>query len=71
MVSGLSSGDGYSWMNPLSVLSASLVLVLLKEKKLMILDVPKQMTDSLSLIDCANDFVGSSEKRLSVFGKFC
>ena len=71
MVSGLSSGDGYSWMNPLSVLSASLVLVLLKEKKLMILHVPKQMTDSLSLIDCANDFVGSSEKRLSVFGKFC
>ena len=38
---------------------------------LMILQVHKEMTDSLNLVDCANDFVGSSEHRLSVFGKFC
>ena len=38
---------------------------------LMILHVHKEMTDSLNLVDCANDFVGSSEHCLSVFGKFC
>ena len=35
-----------------------------KEKKLMILHVHKETTDSLNLVDCANDFVGSSEHRL-------
>ena len=38
---------------------------------LMILNVHKEMTDSLNLVDRANDFVGSSEHHLSVFGKFC
>ena len=43
-----------------------------KEKKVMILHVHKETTDALNLVDCAaNDFVGSSEHRLSVFGKFC
>ena len=28
MVAGLTSGDGYTWMNPLSVFSASPVLVM-------------------------------------------
>ena len=37
---------------------------------LMILHVHKEMRDSLDLIHCANDFVGSSEHRLGVFGKF-
>ena len=37
----------------------------------MILHAHKVMTDSLNLVDCANDFIGSSELRLSVFGKFC
>ena len=37
---------------------------------LMILHVHKEMTDSLNLVDCANDFVGSNEHRLRVFGKF-
>ena len=37
----------------------------------MILHVHKEITDSLDLVDCANDFVGSSEHHLSVFGKFC
>ena len=36
----------------------------------MILHVHKEMTDSLNLVDCANDSVGSSEHHLSVFGKF-
>ena len=38
---------------------------------LMILHIQKEMTDSLNLVDCANDFLGSSEHYLSVFGKFC
>ena len=38
---------------------------------LMILHVHKEMTDSLNLVDHANDFVGSSEHHLSVFGKLC
>ena len=38
---------------------------------LMLLHVHKEMTDALSMIDCANDFVGSSEHRLQIFGKFC
>ena len=38
---------------------------------LMILHVHKEMADSLNLVDRANDFVGSSEHHLSVFGKFC
>ena len=70
MVAGLTSGDGYTWMNPLSAFSASLVLEVSKRKKLMILHVHKVMTDSLNLVDCSND-LGSSEHRLSVFGKFC
>ena len=37
---------------------------------LMILHVHKEMSDSLNLVDCANDFVGSNEHRLRVFGKF-
>ena len=42
-----------------------------KEKKLLVLHVHKVMTDSLNLVDCTNDSVGSSEHHLSVFGKFC
>ena len=37
---------------------------------LMILHVHKEMTDSLELANCANDFVGSNEHHLSVFGNF-
>lgn len=37
---------------------------------LMLLHVHKDMTHNLKLTDCANDFVGSSEHRLHVFGKF-
>ena len=38
----------------------------------MILHVHKEMTDSLNLIHCVNDFVGSSEHRLrlDIFGMF-
>ena len=63
MVAGLSSRDGYSQMNPLSVFFASLVLALFK---VMILHVHKEMTDSLNLVDCANDFVGNSEHCLRI-----
>ena len=37
---------------------------------LMILHVHKEMTDSLNLTDCANDFAGSNEHRFRIFGKF-
>ena len=44
MVAGLTSGDGYTGMNPLSVFSAPFCFSTFKEKKLMILHVPKKMT---------------------------
>ena len=55
----MTSGDGYTGMNPLRVFSASLksCVSAFKEKKLMILHVHKETTDSLNLVDCANDFV--------------
>ena len=37
---------------------------------LMLLHVHKDLTDSLSLVDVANEFVSKSERRLQVFGKF-
>ena len=37
---------------------------------LMVLHVHKDRTDSLNLIDIANDFVSKSERRLTIFGKF-
>ena len=37
---------------------------------LMILHVHKDMKDFLDLIHCANDFIGSSEHCLGIFGKF-
>ena len=36
---------------------------------LMVLHVHKDRTDSLNLIDIANDFVSKSERRLIIFGK--
>ena len=37
---------------------------------LMVLRAYKDRTDSLNLIDIANDFVSKSERRLTIFGKF-
>ena len=37
---------------------------------LMLLHVHKDLTDSLSLVDVANEFVSRGERRLQVFGKF-
>ena len=37
---------------------------------LMILHVHKEMSDSLNLVHCVNDFVDSNEHRLGVLGKF-
>ena len=37
---------------------------------LMILHVHKLQTDSLNLVEVANDFIGDSEHRLKLFGKF-
>ena len=37
---------------------------------LLLLHLQKEQTDALSLPTFANDFVGSSEYRLSIFGRF-
>lgn len=37
---------------------------------LMVLHVHKDRTDSLNVIDVANDFVKDSEHRLKMYGKF-
>ena len=70
MAAGLTSGDGYTCMNHLSVFSASLCVSAFKERTFMFLHVRKEMTDSLNLVNCENDFIRSSEHRLSVFGSF-
>ena len=37
---------------------------------LMLLHVHKVLTDSIDVVGVANEFVGESEHRLQVFGKF-
>lgn len=41
------------------------------QSRFMILHGHKDMTDSVNLVDCVKDFVGTNEHRLSVFGKSC